>query len=62
MNRIEKLLLIICIPLTALFILFLTVPIWSDSKRVCEYWEKQDTDMVCIKETTLYCLKLECDE
>lgn len=48
--------------LSLIFLIWVfTIPIWSDSKKVCEYWEKQNGEMVCIKETTYFCLKTECE-
>lgn len=38
----------------------LSIPIWSDSKKVCKYWENQGNQMVCIQETTIFCLEREC--
>lgn len=38
-------------------IILISIPFWSDTKKVCEYWEKQNGEMVCIKETTVFCLE-----
>lgn len=57
-----KVLYIVIFLLLIPLIWFFTIPVWSDSKKVCEYWEKQNGEMVCIKETTLFCLKIECED
>lgn len=30
-------------------IILVSIPFWSDTKKVCECWEKQNGGMVCIK-------------
>jgi hypothetical protein len=43
-----------------ILIILVSIPFWSDTKKVCEYWEKQNGEMVCIKETIVFCLEKEC--
>lgn len=38
-----------------------SIPFWSESKKVCKYWEKKDGNMQCIQETIFYCLG-KCEE
>lgn len=56
-----KMLSIIVILLLIPFMYILTIPIWSDSKIVCKYWEKQNNEMVCVEETLYFCLKTNCE-
>ena len=46
--------------LIIIFLWLISIPIWSDSKKVCEYWEEQNGKMVCIQEVTYFCLEREC--
>ena len=39
-----------------LLLIFITIPIWADSKKVCKYWENQNNNMVCIQEEIVFCL------
>lgn len=55
------------LPLLVVFTLMITclifvlsIPFWSDTKKVCKYWEEQDGKMVCIQEETVFCLEKEC--
>lgn len=42
-------------------VLLISIPFWSESKKVCKYWEKKDGNMQCIQETIFYCLG-KCEE
>lgn len=60
MSMFLYLLYLIIIILTIELIFLVSIPFWSDSKKVCEYWEKQNEEMVCIQEKTIFCLEREC--
>lgn len=39
----------------------ITMPLWSEKRDVCLYWENNDGNMRCIKRTTEWCFG-KCDE
>ena len=43
-----------------LFVYVISIPFWSDTKRVCDLWEEQNGKIVCVKEVTAFCLEREC--
>ena len=46
---------------TLTFLIYvISIPFWSDTQKVCEYWEKQNGEIVCVKETIVFCLEREC--
>lgn len=51
---------VVLVGMIAFLVYVVSIPFWSDSKKVCEYWEKQNREIVCIKETTYFCLEKEC--
>lgn len=46
--------------LTIYLMYLISIPFWSDSKKICKYWEKENGEMICIKETLYFCLEKEC--
>lgn len=64
MNDEYKILLIflsLLATITFIFLIYwLSIPFWSDTKKVCDLWEEQNGKIVCVKEVTAFCLEREC--
>ena len=49
--------------ISLIFLIFvLSIPFWSDTKKVCDLWEEQNGEIVCVREVAAFCLERECSD